>query len=391
MPPAWTIVEYSGRDGLLQLEPDWTRLVAAAPDARFHHLFETHLSCVEQLPSAFGAVRCLALSDGARIRAICPLDPQQFGVWRIFKSQIWGFLKGLEDVPRDVICPPDLEAEAALLPCVAEYLHRTSPRRRWLVLTRVLEGSAAWRCLHRAASSRYYADRDGAAHTIDCDRPFAGLVAGLSKSFRQNLRTAHNRLAKLPDTSLVRTQNAADLGAAFDRYLQVEASGWKGPTGERTALALRPKYAAFYRNWIAALGAAGRCEFDELRSGGNAIASAFCIRVGDEYTVLNMSYDERFANLGPGHLLLEQIIERCCDDASIKRVSLVGDAAWTIVWKPETTASYTVYFGIGGWTAGVRVALLRMSFRYWPIAKRWLRRSRAGAGSPLAERIGLPA
>ena len=391
MPPAWTIVEYSGRDGLLEIESDWTRLVAAMPDARFQHLFETHLSCVDHLPSAFGPLRCLALSDGTRIRAICPIDPQQFPVFRIFKSPVWGFLKGLEDVPRDVICPPDPEAEAALLPCVAGHLRRMRPRRRWLVLTRVLEGSAVWRCLQRGGASTYHADRDDSAHVIRCDRPFAEIAAQLSRKFRANLRSAHNRLAKLAEVSFVRTHDPADLGAAFDRYLKVESSGWKGPAGSRTALALRPNHLAFYRSWIAALGARGRCEFNELRSDETCVASTFCIRLGDEVTVLNISYDEQFANVAPGHLVLERILQQCCDDPSITHVNLVGSAAWNLVWEPEVTASYNVYLGIGGWTARLRVALLRMSFLYWPVVKRLLRRSRAADASPAATRASLSA
>ena len=335
-------------------------------------------------------MHCLALSDGSRIRAICPVDPQQYAVWRTFKSPVWGFLKGLEDIPRDVICPPDPETEAALLPCVAEHLRRNRPRRRWLVLTRVLEGSAAWRCLRRVNATQYFADRDGAAHTIDCDRPFAGLAARLSRKFRANLRLAHNRLAKLPDVRFVRTADSADLSEAFDRYLKVEASGWKGAAGSQTALALRPKYVAFYRSWIAALGASGRCEFNELRTGDDCIASTFCIRVGDEFTVLNISYDERFANIAPGHLLLEHLFRRCCDDPSIRRANLVGNSSWNLVWEPEITGTYNVFLGVGGWTARARVALLRMSFRYWPMVKRLLRRARAGAG-PGAQRAGLAA
>jgi hypothetical protein len=159
---------------------------------------------------------------------------------------------------------------------------------------------------------------------------------------------------------------------AFDRYLQVEASGWKGEAGSKTALALRPKYVAFYRSWIAALGASGRCEFNELRAGETCIASTFCIRVGDEFTLLNISYDERFANVAPGHVLLEHLFRQCCEDPSIKRANLVGNSSWDLVWEPEITGTYNVYVGIGDWTARVHVALLRMSFRYWPVVKRWV-------------------
>jgi hypothetical protein len=378
MPTAWTIVEYPGRDGLLRLETDWTRLVAAMPDAGFQHLFETHVAYLDKLPFVYGPFTCLALSDGARIRAICPVEPQRIAVFRLFESPVWGLPQGLADVTRDVICPPDPEAEAALLPCVEIFLRHSRPRRRWFVLSRVLEGSAAWRCLRGVDVARYYADRDDSAHMIDCDRPFADLTAGLSRKFRANLRSAHKRLAELPDVRFERTVDAASLDAALDRFLKVESSGWKGEAGAGTAVALKAQQLAFYRAWIAALGARGRCEFNELRSGDDCIASTFCIHAGNEFTMLKIGYDERFANVRPGHLVLERIFQQCCEDPTIKRVSLVSWRDWHLVWEPKTVGSYNIYLAIGGWTARARVGLLRAKMQYWPVVKSWLQRSRAG-------------
>jgi hypothetical protein len=281
-------------------------------------------------------------------------------------------------MPRDVICPADPEAEAALLPCVADHLRKGRPRRRWFVLTRVLEGSAAWRCLHALDARRYYADRDNAAHMIDCRAEFAGITSRLSKKFRKNMRYAHNRLAELPDVRFERTVDAANMDAAFDRFLKVESSGWKGEAGDRTAVALKPKQLGFYRAWVAALTGSGRCEFNELRSGDTCVASTFCVHVDEECAVVKIGYDERFAQVAPGHLLLERIFQQYCDDPSAKRISLVSAFAWNARWEPEVVGSYNVYLGIGGWMARARVGLLRMSFRYWPVVKRWLQRSGAG-------------
>jgi hypothetical protein len=377
MTTPWTIVEYTGLDGLERLEPDWTRLVAAMPDAGFQHLYETHASSLANLPSEFGAFCCLALSDGTRVRAICLVEPHEHPIFRVFKSPVWGLLKGLEDIPRDVICPPDAEAEAALFPCVVEHLRRVHPGRRWLVLTRMLEGSVALRCLRHFDARRYYADRDGAAHIVDCDRSFADLTSRLSRKFRANLRSAHNRLAKLPDVRFERTVDPAGLGAAFERLLEVEASGWKGE--ERTAIAPRPNHLAFYRAWVASLGVSGRAEFNELRSGDTCIASTFCVRVDQECAVMNIGYDERFAKVAPGHLVLERIFRQYCEDSTVKRVSLVSGYKWNAVWQPEVVGSYNVYIGIGGLGARVRMVFLRMKFWYWPVAKRWLQRTAAGA------------
>ena len=374
MTPAWTIIEYAGLDGLMRLRPDWMRLVAAMPDAGYEHLHETHVSFLEQLPSGFGAFNCLALSDGTRVRAICPVEPQLLPVFRFFKSPVWGLPKGLGDIPRDLICPPDSEAEAVLLTCVADHFRRSRSRRRWLVLTRVVEGSGAWRCLRGLDAKRYYADRDVPVHIIDCDLPFADFAARLSKKFRANLRLAHNRLAKLPDVSHSRTADAAGCDAAFDRFLKVEASGWKGETGSRTAIASKPKQAAFYSAWVASLGPTGRCEFNELLSADTCLASTLCVRVGEVYDVMKIGYDERFAHVAPGHLVFERIIQQCCDDPAIKRINLTSSFAWNRVWEPDVVPSYNVYVGIGGLAARVRVAFLRMSFRYWPVVKRLLQR-----------------
>ena len=385
MPPAWSIIEYPGRDGLMRLEPDWTRLVAAMPDAGFQHLHETHVAYLDKLPSEFGAFNCLALSDGTRIRAICPVEPQRLDVFRAFKSPVWGLPRGLGDMPRDVICPRDPEAEAAFFPCVARHLSRTRPQRSWLVLGRVLEGSVAWRCLQHIDARRYYSDRDDAAHIINSDQPFASLISKLSRKFRANVRASHNRLAKLPDVRFERTVDAACMDAAFERFLAVEASGWKGESGDRTAIAVKPKQLGFYRAWVAGLTVTGRCEFNELRSGDTCIASTFCIHVDEECAVVKIGYNERFAQVAPGHLVLERIFQQYCEDPSVKRISLVSAFAWNARWEPDVVGSYNVFLGIGGVGARVRVGLLRMSFRYWPVVKRLLQRS--GAGVRIARRF----
>ncbi len=379
MTPAWTIVEYAGHDGLVQLAPEWNRLVAAMPNAGFQHLYETHLNYLDHLASDLGAFTCLALSDGTRVRAICPVERQEMAVFRFKQAAIWGLPRGLGDIVRDVICPPDPEAEAALFPCVTEHLRRM--RRGWFVLSRVLETSSAWRCLRAFDARRYYADRDDATHIVDCDRPFAEFTAKLSRKFRANLRAAHKHLAPLPDVRFERTVDAAGLDAALDRFLQVEASGWKGEAGSKTAVAFKPKQLAFYKSWVAALGAAGRCEFNELRSGDTCFASTMCIRVGDETAMLKIGYDERFANVRPGQLVLERIFQQNCEDPSIRSVSLVSGRDWHLVWEPRVVGCYNVYIGIGGWTARARVAFLQRSFRYWPVVKRWLQRIRASGGA----------
>ena len=74
--PAWNIVEYRGRAGLLRLEADWRRLYAAMPQRTSYHVYEAHLAYVDHLMAAPDELRCLALGDGQKVRAICLLEPK---------------------------------------------------------------------------------------------------------------------------------------------------------------------------------------------------------------------------------------------------------------------------------------------------------------------------
>jgi hypothetical protein len=377
MNPAWTIVEYKGRDGLLRLSPEWKRLVSAMPDAGFAHLLETHIGHIDNFPSSRGDLTCLALSDGARVRAICPVELQQ-GVILGRKQLVWGLPMGLGNVPRDVICPPDDEAELALFPCVLEHLRRSLPRRMWFLPGHVPYGSATWRCLRGLDARSYCIDWDGASQIIDCDRTYGELMSSLSKHFRQNLRTARNRLAAIGDFRFERAVDPSIVATAFEDFVLVESSGWKGHSGTKSALALRPELLAFYRQLAESLHDSGRCEVVALHAAGRCIASTFCVRVGHEYTLLKIGYDEAFARVSPGHLLLDYVLQQSCDDPAIERVNLVGDPEWSRVWGPEAVGCYNVYIATGGWAAHVLVSIMRARFRLGPIVKRWVSRSRYG-------------
>lgn len=377
MKPVWTIVEYPGRDGLQRLSPEWTRLVSEMPDAGFQHLLETHIAHTDNYPASAGNVTYLALSDGERVRAICAVELQQ-AVILGRKRLVWGLPVGLGNVPRDVICPPDDAAELALFPRVLEHLRRALPRRTWFVSGHVPHGSAAWRSLRGLDPRSYCVDWDGAAQIIDCERTFGELTSSLSKHFRQNLRTAHNRLAGMGDFRFERAADPSSVAKSFEEFLAVESSGWKGHAGTRSAIAELPELLAYYRQLVASLRDTGRCEVVSLHAGGHCIGSTFCVRVGHEYTVLKIGYDETHARVSPGQLLIEYILKQACGDPSIRRVNMVGDPAWSRVWDPEPVGCYNVYVATGGWAARWLVRLMKARFRYGPRVKRWLSQSRYG-------------
>ena len=375
MTPEWDVVEYRGIHGLEKLEAEWRRLLAAMPDHTAHQTYEAHHAFFTHVSRADGRFICLALTDGQCVRAICPLEPSTTRILGV-ETGVWGLPWRLWDLGHDVICPPG-EAERRLLPAVIRFLRRSPDRPKWLVFRAVLDDSALQRCLRALDARAYVADVIGACDVLDCTMPFEELVSRFSRNFRSSLRKDHNKLAALSGVRFVSTSDRAGLEREFEGFLEVEASGWKGDASVRGAIRLRPEQLAFYRELVATLGDSNRLEINALFAEGRRIASQLCIRSGATYTPMKIAYDETYARVAPGQLLLERTLERCCRDPQIRRLNLVNDQSWHRNWRPESIPAREVYVGLGPWSGRLLVRLLRLRLDYGPVAKRWLRPFRA--------------
>jgi CelD/BcsL family acetyltransferase involved in cellulose biosynthesis len=370
----WRITAHEGLDGLRELEADWHRLTSAIPDRGFHQLYETHVAFVKHMPHSYGPIIFLALRDGDTVRAICPVERQVRPILGI-KRRAWGLPMGGGDLPRDLVCPPDDDARRVLLPLVIEFLRRQDRRRRWLVLERVLETSGAWKALDSLDEAHVTTDITGAVSFIPCDMTFDQALARLSKNFRQNLRNQTNRLNALADVRFETAADPASVNAALDTFLDVEASGWKGHAGTNTAIAAKPRLLGFHREMITNLHGDDRCELNLLYAEGRCIGGEFCLRTGEQYSVLKTGFVEDYARAAPGHLLLLRALERACADPQLKRLDMVSNASWVDVWKPDVVPTQLVFIGYGA-GAGVMTQALRARFKYGPRVKKVLHRVR---------------
>ena len=140
--PAWQIVEYRGRAGLVRLEADWRRLYAAMPQRTGFHAYEAHLAYVDHLMAVPDELRCFALTDGQQVRAICLLEAETdrvvwrpIHVWRMpFLPHMW---------LRDVIGPED-DARRELIPALVGHLRHAQEGPPLLYLGPLPETSVVW-------------------------------------------------------------------------------------------------------------------------------------------------------------------------------------------------------------------------------------------------------
>ena len=111
-------------------------------------------------------------------------------------------------------------------------------------------------------------------------------------------------LRRLEDEGPVHLETVAGdaLQAQFERFLDLEASGWKGR--EATALASQSQTAAFSRDAVAAMGSAGSVRIDALRVGDKLIASLVSLVDGGRVFAWKIAFDETYAKYSPGAQLV---------------------------------------------------------------------------------------
>jgi len=370
--PAWQILEYRGRTGLEMLQADWQGLYAEMTLRTSFHAYDVQLAFVDHLMEAPDKLRCLALTDGQRVRAICLLETKVYRRLGL-ALRVWRLPHMPHSVVCDVLCPED-EARRELIPALVHHLLREPEGHRLFYLGPLPEDSRLWDGLRHLDHGRHCVDTAEGMHVVDCSKPLDELVPGLSKKSRTSLRKSRQRLDSLPGARFVTAASDTELGAEFETFLDLEASGWKGAQG--SSIRLRPKCTDFF-DALSRLHAAGdRCEINALYAEGRCIASELCVRTGSEYTALKIAYDESYSRVAPGLLLVSHTVERCCQDPGILRLNWVGASAWERRWHPDVVTLRRAYVGLGRWSGRPLIALLR--FRLGPArhVARWLRRER---------------
>lgn len=131
-------------------------------------------------------------------------------------------------------------------------------------------------------------------------RQFGNVTKGRLKELRRQLR----RLCDLAETKFSSTSDPAELPAAFERFLRLEAKSWKGNRG--SALSSNSQSALFAHAFIEAASARKALRIDELTHAGEPVAMLVLLREGNRLFAWKTAYDEAFARFSPGSQLARE-------------------------------------------------------------------------------------
>jgi len=215
----------------------------------------------------------------------------------------------------------DPAAVPETLDAVHDWLARAFPRARGLLFPRIERGGALHEQIHAHARARDLAVLEyepGASATIDVGPDAATRIeAFMGGKRRKELRRLRRKLAETGALEH-RVHAGASAPAAFERFLTLEASGWKGRDG--AALVRQPALADFARAMVQRFASTSAVAIHALERHGEPLAMGVVFTGAHSAWYWKTAYDETCAAFSPGALLTQDIASCLLQEPGLKRI-----------------------------------------------------------------------
>jgi CelD/BcsL family acetyltransferase involved in cellulose biosynthesis len=181
---------------------------------------------------------------------------------------------------------------------------------------------------------------------------------------RHELERQLRRLCETGLVSFMSAQSLSDVESAFNMFIMLESSGWKGRRG--TALLKRQAIHDFARVAVMQLAAKGLAKVDVLRVGSRPAAALIRLDHRGLSIPWKIAYDEALGQYSPGRQLICDESRRWLADPSVRRIDPVceeGNPLFAGLWG-ERERYGTLFISARPWSpsARVRSALLQAKF-----------------------------
>lgn len=334
---------YQGLEGLAAIQKHWRNLMQQLDCKGFWHYYEWYESYLQYLEPEPERLFFFVLFDSEQVLAILPLKHQS----KRFK----GVPLNVLELPRhshiklkDIVFPRSFQTDAALEALLNGLKQLTSPPWDVILLHDLLPNACALTAFAKMPVTKIIEHHD-ACDAIDIGSSSDSINEGMSKQLKKSLKVSNRRAAAMGTLTSAAVRHPDHLRAAFQAFLDLEASGWKGPQGTRTAIRCDPKVMGFYASLVQKFGALNQCEVALLYLNEQTIAGTFSLIVDDTAYSLKIAYDESKANLSPGNLQREKLMLNYAQQQSIRSLNLVSGSSspWHRRWNITSRTTYRLY------------------------------------------------
>lgn len=364
------IRHFVGHRGIDSIENDWRSLLTRLPRKRHFHYPEWYRAYLDGYAADEGELHLFAAYDTNSLLAVLPL---RYARERLLGLPLrhYSLIAGDNIALADITVDPAVSVDSLLTALNAHLAGNRALAWDMISFRHILEDSPLftsnlsgfWRTSLRPHRGCYY---------LSLDQPYETFFQSLSKNTRSSLKRARNKLTEAGGGIYLSTRDPAQLPASYQKFLEVESSGWKGAHGSGTAIKLNPSMDRFYRSLLDRFGRDGRCEIQLLKLGEAAIAAQFCLIIDGTLYNFKTGFREEYARLAPGQMLSEQLLKHNSDrQTDVRFVNLVTDPPGDRMWRPLRLQVSNLY--AFNCTATGALAYTRMGARR--MLSRLLRRS----------------
>jgi hypothetical protein len=205
---------------------------------------------------------------------------------------------------------------------------------------------------------------------VDLSGSWSVFVSAKSRSFRKGLRQKLARLKRRGEVEFRTIDAIAELGKAFEHYLEVEGRSWK--PAKRLGAARSEAYLSYHRALVDEFGPSGKLVIRILYIDKKPIAATFGLIDRGRFFSLHIAHDQEYDAFSPGTLLTAYELEESYARQDLDEYDFLGGflenkTTWTS--NMRDTEQFYVYR---------RELLLRLHyvwhFRAEPMIKRLLKR-----------------
>lgn len=303
-------------EGLAERRAAWDDLVARAVEPNLFCEPDFALPCARRLRSVRRVRFALAWETDAsgvrRLVAMAALERRTVLPFVDMRSSTrWAFF-GAYGVPL-----LDGDAPAAAAAALLDGLSKSGcPLLQLRFLPENGAAAAAVRdAVARTGRSSVVVDRHARAMLAPASDAETYLSDSLSSKKLKELRRQLRRLGDDAPVVFREHRAPADVMAALERFVELEALGWKGAAG--SAMKLNPNQGAFIRELFAARAARGQARVLELTVGDAPAAIGLVLQSGRQAWFYKIAYDERWSRCSPGVQLTIELTKRLIEDPDL--------------------------------------------------------------------------
>lgn len=328
---------YEGTAGLASIRPLWDSLFTRCRNPAFYNDWRWHAAIQQHLIGT--NIVYVVASHGETPVAIVPLQRsvRKHGPFTvIYLSFPYHVTIDLSDI----VASEDLPTENFFL-SLLKYLKTDLPLSWELLEFRNFAESSALYDTLKPYAHQLESDGESAFISASANKNLLASVSSKQvKNAQRLVRKAASLVGALESTEY---NSGPELLTAYETFLQVESASWKGDSGTRSAINLRPDAMAFYWQMLQDFGQSEQASIRLLTIDEQAAAAQMGIRVAGRIHLLKIGFDERFADVGPGGILLTECLEQE-DQNQTREVNLVTHPAWSFRWHCEIDPKHRVVF-----------------------------------------------